>query len=94
MSLQFVIIRDKRYRNRRLVFSISGKDFSDQTRCMYMRVSSDTDRQNTDLQRDVLLNAGVDNRHLFEERASGARDDRPGLVKALAYIKSGDVLVV
>jgi hypothetical protein len=36
----------------------------------------------TDLQRDVLLTAGVDNRHLFEDHASGAKDDRPGLVKA------------
>ena len=60
----------------------------------YMRVSSETDRQNTDLQRDALLNAGVDQRHLFEDRASGARDDRPGLAKALAYVKPGDVLIV
>ena len=60
----------------------------------YMRVSSHTDRQNTDLQRDALLSAGVDPRHLFEDRASGARDDRPGLVKAIAYVNPGDVLVV
>lgn len=60
----------------------------------YMRVSSETDRQNTDLQRDALLNVGVDQRHLFEDRASGARDDRPGLAKALAYVKPGDVLIV
>ena len=60
----------------------------------YMRVSSESDRQNTDLQRDALLNVGVDQRHLFEDRASGARDDRPGLAKALAYVKPGDVLIV
>ena len=30
----------------------------------YMRVSSDSDRQTTDLQRDALLSAGVDSRHL------------------------------
>lgn len=35
----------------------------------YMRVSSDSDRQSTDLQRDALLAAGVDPRHLFEDRA-------------------------
>lgn len=46
------------------------------------------------MQRDALLAAGIDQRHLFEDRASGARDDRPGLAKALAYIKPGDVLVV
>ena len=60
----------------------------------YMRVSSESDRQSTDLQRDALLAAGVDGRHLFEDHASGATDDRPGLVKALAFVQPGDVLVV
>ncbi len=60
----------------------------------YMRVSSDSDRQNTDLQRDALLAAGVDARHLFEDHASGARDDRLGLSKALEFVRPGDVLVV
>ena len=49
----------------------------------YMRVSSDNDRQTTDLQRDALLDAGVDPRHLFTDKASGARDDRAGLRQAL-----------
>ena len=35
----------------------------------YMQVSSDSDRQTTDLQRDALLSAGVDSRHLFEDHA-------------------------
>jgi DNA invertase Pin-like site-specific DNA recombinase len=60
----------------------------------YMRVSSDTDRQTTDLQRDALLGAGVDPRQLFADKASGARDDRPGLQQALAYLHPGDCLVV
>src|SRR5271166_6048211 len=60
----------------------------------YMRVSSESDRQITDLQRDALLAAGVDSRHLFEDHASGAKDDRPGLVKVLAFAHAGDVLVV
>lgn len=60
----------------------------------YMRVSSGSDRQSTDLQRDALLAAGVDSRHLFEDHASGAKDDRTGLAKALAFIRPGDVLVV
>jgi DNA invertase Pin-like site-specific DNA recombinase len=60
----------------------------------YMRVSSESDRQTTNLQRDALLAAGVDSRHLFEDHASGAKDDRPGLVKALAFEQPGDVLVV
>ncbi|WP_163836109.1 recombinase family protein [Spartinivicinus ruber] len=60
----------------------------------YMRVSSDSDRQNTDLQRDALLAAGVDERFLFEDHASGVKDDRPGLSKALAFVNPGDVLIV
>lgn len=60
----------------------------------YMRVSSDSDRQTTALQRDALIVAGVDTRHLFEDKASGARDDRPGLKTCLDYLKAGDTLVV
>lgn len=60
----------------------------------YMRVSSDNDRQTTDLQRDALIQAGVDPRHLFEDKASGARDDRQGLKQALDYVCEGDCLVV
>ncbi len=60
----------------------------------YMRVSSDGDRQTTDLQRDALLAAGVDDRDLFEDKMSGARDDRPGLKRALDFVREGDCLVV
>lgn len=60
----------------------------------YMRVSSDSDRQSTVLQRDALIAAGVDARHLFEDKASGARDDRPGLKSCLNFLKAGDTLVV
>jgi DNA invertase Pin-like site-specific DNA recombinase len=60
----------------------------------YMRVSTDGERQTLDLQRDALLGAGVDERHLFEDRVSGSRSERAGLAKALAFIKAGDCLVV
>ena len=60
----------------------------------YMRVSSEGDRQVMNLQRDALLAAGVDERHLFEDHASGSRGDRAGLAKALAFIRRGDCLVV
>ena len=60
----------------------------------YMRVSSESDRQSTDLQRDALLAAGVDARHLFEDRASGVKDDRSGQAQALKFVCPGDVLVV
>ena len=60
----------------------------------YMRVSSADERQSVDLQRDALLAVGVDDRHLHQDRASGARDDRPGLAACLADLRRGDVLVV
>lgn len=60
----------------------------------YMRVSTDGDRQIMDLQRDALLAAGVDGRHLFEDKASGSRGDRTGLAEALAFLHPGDCLVV
>lgn len=59
-----------------------------------MRVSSESDRQTTDLQRDALLAMGIDARHLFEDHASGAKDDRPGLNQAMEFVRTGDVLVV
>ena len=60
----------------------------------YMRVSSADERQSVDLQRDALIAASVDERHLHQDRASGARDDRPGLKACLADLRPGDVLVV
>jgi DNA invertase Pin-like site-specific DNA recombinase len=60
----------------------------------YVRVSTDGDRQVLDLQHDALITAGVDERHLFEDRGSGTRTDRAGLAKALAFVRPGDCLVV
>jgi DNA invertase Pin-like site-specific DNA recombinase len=60
----------------------------------YMRVSTDGDRQVLDLQRDALLAAGVDQRHLFEDHASGSRGERAGLAKALAFLRPDDCLAV
>src|SRR4051795_5178833 len=60
----------------------------------YVRVSTADERQSTGLQQDVLRAAGVDERLVYEDRASGGRDDRPGLKACLEYLTSGDVLVV
>lgn len=60
----------------------------------YMRVSSADDRQSVDLQRDALVAAGVDARHLHQDKASGARDNRAGLKACLDDLRQGDVLVV
>jgi DNA invertase Pin-like site-specific DNA recombinase len=60
----------------------------------YMRISSEGERQTTDLQKDALLKIGVDPRNIFEDRASGAKNNRPGLEKALAFLEPGDCLIV
>ena len=60
----------------------------------YMRVSTSDERQSVELQHDALLGAGVDERHLHQDRASGARDDRPGLKACIDDLRAGDVLVV
>src|SRR5260370_39999469 len=54
----------------------------------YARVS--TADQNLDLQHDALAGAGCEK--VFEEKASGARDDRPGLTAALSHCRPGDVI--
>lgn len=56
----------------------------------YARVS--TDDQNTKLQIDALKRAGC--KRIFEENASGVRNDRPELARAMAIARDGDVLVV
>ena len=43
------------------------------------------------LQLDALRTAGCD--RIFEDRASGAKTDRPGLAQAIAFVREGDVLV-
>ncbi len=60
----------------------------------YMRVSSTDDRQSVSLQKDALVASGVDERHLHQDKASGARDDRPGLKRCMDELRNGDVLVV
>lgn len=60
----------------------------------YMRVSSENDRQVLDLQYDALIQAGIDPRNIYQDKASGARDNREGLQKALDFLQPGDCLVV
>src|SRR5258708_1522972 len=56
----------------------------------YARVS--TEDQNLDLQRDALAKAGAE--RMWEGKASGARDDRPGVAEALSHVRKDDCLVV
>ena len=60
----------------------------------YMRVSKTDGSQTTDLQRDALTAAGVDPAHLYEDLASGKKDDRPGLAACLKALREGDTLLV
>lgn len=60
----------------------------------YMRVSKTESSQVADLQRNALHAAGVDARHLYEERTSGNRDERPGLAACLKVLREGDTIVV
>jgi DNA invertase Pin-like site-specific DNA recombinase len=56
----------------------------------YARVS--TEDQDPALQLDALRKAGVE--RIFEERASGAKDDRPQLAHMLDMTRPGDVLII
>src|SRR5439155_2422428 len=58
----------------------------------YARTS--TKEQRLDLQVDALRAAGVQDRHLYSDQASGARKDRPGFLQCWAYLHRGDTLVV
>ncbi|PPD29444.1 MAG: resolvase [Methylomonas sp.] len=60
----------------------------------YMRVSKADGSQACDLQRDALMLAGVDSMHLYEDYASGKREDRPGLAACLKALREGDTLLV
>ena len=60
----------------------------------YMRVSKADGSQTTDLQRDALIAAGVDPDNLYEDKASGKKEDRPELVSCLKALRPGDTLLV
>ena len=60
----------------------------------YMRVSKADGSQRTDLQRDALLIAGVESGNLYEDQASGKKDDRPHLAACLKALRKGDTLLV
>lgn len=60
----------------------------------YARVSKADGSQVHDLQRDALVKAGVSPDLIYEDAASGRRDDRPGLKACLKALRAGDTLVV
>ena len=60
----------------------------------YMRVSKSDGSQTTNLQRDALIAASVKEDNIYEDRASGRLDARPGLDAMLKAIREGDTLVI
>ena len=60
----------------------------------YMRVSKADGSQTLDLQKDALLAAGVAAEQLYEDRASGKSEARPGLEALRKALRAGDTLVV
>jgi DNA invertase Pin-like site-specific DNA recombinase len=60
----------------------------------YARVSKADGNQVLDLQIDALQRIGITDGQLYVDKASGAKDDRPGLENCLKALREGDTLVV
>lgn len=60
----------------------------------YARVSKADGSQKLDLQLDALKEAGVKDKSIFSDKASGAKTDRPGLESCLRALREGDTLIV
>jgi DNA invertase Pin-like site-specific DNA recombinase len=58
----------------------------------YARVS--TARQSLDQQVDALVKAGVETQHIYSDKMSGVREDRPGLLEMLGHAREGDTVTV
>lgn len=69
---------------------MSFKKKGENMRIGYARVS--TSDQNLSLQIDSLEQVGC--KKIFEDKISGAKDDRPGLNQAIEMLREGDTLVV
>lgn len=60
----------------------------------YVRVSKADGSQVLDLQVDALVDADVEKDSIYQDHASGKKDDRPGLESCLKALREGDTLVV
>lgn len=60
----------------------------------YARVSKADGSQILDLQRDAMIEAGVEPANIYEDKCSGSKDERPGLAACLKALRKGDVLVI
>ena len=71
---------------------MASHEFLQQRLIDYARVS--TGDRELSLQIDSLLNHGVKREHIFCDKLSGARADRPGLTLCQECLRRGDTLVV
>jgi DNA invertase Pin-like site-specific DNA recombinase len=60
----------------------------------YIRVSKSDGSQTLAPQRDALLTAGVAPERIYQDLASGRKDDRPGLTACLKALQPGNTLVL
>lgn len=60
----------------------------------YVRVSKSDGSQTLAPQLDALLAAGVEENRIYEDLASGRKDDRPGLNACLKALQPGNTLVI
>ena len=60
----------------------------------YVRVSKNDGSQLLDLQLDALQKEGVSSKRIYEDFASGKKEDRPGLEACLKALQPGNTLVV
>lgn len=60
----------------------------------YVRVSKSDGSQSLAPQQDALLAAGVDSDRIYQDLASGRKDERPGLLACLKALQPGNTLVV
>jgi DNA invertase Pin-like site-specific DNA recombinase len=60
----------------------------------YMRVSKSDGSQICDLQKDALIQAGVDESRIYHDYASGKKEQRPGLDACLKALQPRNTLVV
>src|ERR1700722_18478204 len=60
----------------------------------YIRVSKADGSQALDLQIDALTEAGIETTQIYQDLASGKKDNRPGLESCLKALRKGDTLVV
>lgn len=60
----------------------------------YMRVSKSDGSQTFNLQRDALIEAGINEERIYEDAVSGKEETRPGLQACLKALQPGNILVV